>query len=448
MDLAAKPLLGDERVILSDSLAGFSFKSVSFKPQPSDLHHRRLRQLYGFAEHMGGTVDIPVLLRELLDIVSAALHVERMVIALRNRGTNTLEVRAVRNSTPRSELRIFISKTIINHVLQSGEGVVIADTSLYPGFARMSEQGVKSVIASPVRYRDKTIGLLYADRLSSTATWATNDLDFLTALGQMLAIGLLNNQLQSEFHDKRQLENDIQLARQIQEQLFPRKLPQDDRLRFEALNVPGRQISGDYFDVVPITQDKIGVVIADVSGKGASAAILMANLQAAIRMNLPLATDLSAFARQLNQHFCLNCEGRHFITGIVGVVDLQDRQFRYVNAGHFPPCQIVTGKNLREFPVASSLPLGILPEEDYPVTNMPLGDAGCSLLLYTDGVPEAVNEREEPFGTARLLQTLANLVAVPPADIPARFMSVHRGFVGKAPQGDDITLLAIHLRSK
>jgi sigma-B regulation protein RsbU (phosphoserine phosphatase) len=242
-----------------------------------------------------------------------------------------------------------------------------------------------------------------------------------------------------------QLENELNVARQIQNGLFPADLEPTSEMWVRAFNEPGRQVSGDTYDIVRMGDGRIGLVIADVTGKGIAAALLSANLQAAVRVTLPGATDLADVVSQWNTLLCENTDQTKFVTLLLMVIDPANRNIEYVNAGHPAPWTICPPHDPVEFEGEIGLPLGIVSTEEYRVVHAKLNKEPASILLFTDGIPEAMNEDGELFELGRLRDTLGRVKKIDPESLISDLRSEIKHFCGRADQADDITILVAHL---
>lgn len=194
-------------------------------------------------------------------------------------------------------------------------------------------------------------------------------------------------------------EAELRAASEIQSHLLPREIPRVKGLEVACAWQPARSVGGDYFDVLALAAGQIGVCLADVSGKGMTAALLMANLQALVRAFAPPAADPGALCRKVNEALCGNVLPGKFVTLFYGVIDSATLSLRFENAGHCPP--IVLRGNATTLLTDGGTVLGLFPGAQYQERSFPLQSGDC-LLLVTDGVTEAVNEADEEFGVERV----------------------------------------------
>lgn len=250
---------------------------------------------------------------------------------------------------------------------------------------------------------------------------------------------------QEQIIAKETLERELQLAREIQESILPRSLPQLPGLDLGARMVAAREVAGDFFDVIPLGHGRLGLVVGDVCGKGMPAAIFMALTRSLLRVEVGRALAPDETLRGVNVHLQdMNAAGM-FVTVIYGIVDLPTRTFTYARAGHELPL-LWDAMGAPQDPARGlGHPLGILPDPAFDVQTLRLPPDGV-LLLYSDGVTEATDERGEFFGSERLLAAVSAWVAAPAQRLCDDLVATLTAYHGAAPQADDITLLAARLR--
>jgi len=243
----------------------------------------------------------------------------------------------------------------------------------------------------------------------------------------------------SEF--QRRVEADLAQAARIQEGLLPKEGPKLEGFDIGGANVPCYEVGGDYYDFVPIDRDRIGVVIADVSGKGISAALLMASLRAALFGEVRPDYDLAAMAARLNAFVFRSSGPASFITFFFGEVDRRISAIRYVNAGHCPPV-ILDRKGRARAIEGSGFPLGMFAGSAYEARTAPFAP-GEVAVLFTDGIPDGRNAKGEDYSDGRLMSVVRDNRSAPAADICGLVLGDVRGFVCGDQPCDDITLVVV-----
>ncbi len=232
-------------------------------------------------------------------------------------------------------------------------------------------------------------------------------------------------------------EAELNFALEVQQALFPRQFPADGGMEFSAICVPARGISGDYYDVVALPDGRLLFAIADISGKGISAAILMSNLQAVLRTVAQAGHSPAEVCAQLNRHLCQVTDGTRFATFFFVEWNRGQRALSYVNAGHLVPIVrgSISGKRLTN----GGPPLGLFPGTEFEVGQIML-QSGDMIVLYSDGITEAGVHKGEEFGESRLEEVITAHAHKPLAEIQEQVLRAVREWSGDEPE-DDMTLL-------
>ncbi|MEM1268874.1 MAG: SpoIIE family protein phosphatase [Bacteroidota bacterium] len=293
----------------------------------------------------------------------------------------------------------------------------------------------------PLRVRGKTQGALGLGRKMTGQRYEPDDLEFLFALGNLALTAVQNTYLVEEQIEKERLAQEMRLARSIQERLLPQTVPTAPGLDVAAYTTPSRDISGDYYDVLKLPDGRLVVAIADVTGKGVPASLLMANVQACLRFALPLELTLEDATTRINDVIHSNTGFDKFITFFWGIYHPESARFSYVNAGHDPPMLIRADGSLERLE-AGGLLLGVFAGSQYERGEITL-DAGDVLTLYTDGVSEAMNPASEEYTEERLLTQLNACHAAAAQTVANRIVTDVRRHTAGAPQSDDITLIVM-----
>ncbi|MEX2191496.1 MAG: GAF domain-containing SpoIIE family protein phosphatase [Bacteroidota bacterium] len=316
------------------------------------------------------------------------------------------------------------------------------DKKLSGAAGQLLEAGVKLVI--PMQVQSRTKGLILLGQKLGGGAYSKGDLEFLYSLGNLAIISIENARLFQETLEKHRLEDELKIAREIQQGLLPQKLPQIPGYDLAAVNVSSKQVGGDYYDVLPRSETEYVIAIGDVSGKGTPAALLMATVQAAMRALAPLHSDLPGTTSRINDITFENTGGDKFITFFWGIVDSKARSFRYVNAGHNPPFLVRKDGSMLRL-TEGGLILGIMktlqPYKEGFVQLVP----GDTLFLFTDGVSEAMNAEGEDFTEERLEELVSRISDRTARDMIQEVRTAVEEFCKGTPQSDDITMMVLKL---
>ena len=255
----------------------------------------------------------------------------------------------------------------------------------------------------------------------------------------LVSLYRLRMELRESRHELTRKEAELSFAYEVQRALFPQRFPVGRGLEFAAAYVPARGIGGDYYDVLELADGRLGFAVADISGKGISAAILMANLQALLRTLASSSVSLADLGARLNRHLHEVTAGARFATFFYAEWDAAERQLRYVNAGHNPP--FLLGPLRRQRLDEAGVPLGLFPEVQIPVAGVTL-EPGDLLVLYSDGITERGAHYGEEFGERRLEDLLSAHRSEPLEQIQSRILTAVDDWSGREAE-DDMTLVLV-----
>lgn len=285
-----------------------------------------------------------------------------------------------------------------------------------------------------------TIGVLYMDSREIGSNLAEGNKDLLQSLGIEISTVLENARLLDEERKKHHLEQELNIAREIQQALLPAKLPKEGWLVAAGSSEACFQVGGDYFDVVQINDDRWGAVLADVSGKGVSAALLNSLLQGAFFSAAASQAKLSDSVGRINNYVCERSRNARFATVFCCVVD-RSGVMRWLNAGHCDGL-LIRADGRREKLEPSSFPIGLFPDAEFPSQELQLG-AGDRLIVYSDGVSEAANFAGDRYGDDRIAEVAVANRALNPTQLHSTLIDEIGAFTQGAEQNDDLTLLIL-----
>ena len=307
--------------------------------------------------------------------------------------------------------------------------------------AKLIKMGIAAVV--PMHIQQKTNGMILLGERLRGGVYSQADLEFLYSLGNLAIISIENARLFKTALEKQRMEDELNIAREIQQGLLPENLPSIPQFDIAALTISSKEVGGDYYDVITRKQDEYVLAIGDVSGKGTPAALLMANVQAALRALAPLCLSVADTTGQINDLTCANTRGgSRFITFFWGILDAKTLQFRYTNAGHNPPYLLRKNGTMEKLEEGGII-LGIFktttPYAEASVMLLP----GDVLVMYTDGVSEAMNQNNEQFTEERLEAVLKKSTHHTAKDIIQQIQKELENHTQATPQSDDITILVL-----
>ncbi len=407
------------------------------------LPQQRLQMIYELSERLTTLQSQDALLNSAVTICFEMLQFERGAIGIRRKGQRTVDWPVVRNLRG-AEGELTISRTLLNRALEYGERAIFTGGETANADPTMSivQHGIRSAMCVPLIHDQQILGVIYGDRLTTRTVYTQEDIDFLAGIARQISIGLVNWQLLEEQQQMIRLNHDIDVARNIQTGLFPKTLPNHDRFKVAAINDPGQRVSGDYYDVIELPDGRLWCLMADVTGEGVAAAILMANFQAMVRATIDETDDPGRLMTKWNHLICKNTSSAKFITCLLALIDGNSKSVRVANAGHHPPLIVTSGKACKSLECEPSLPLGVSEHETVLTHEISLGGEPLVFFCYTDGVIEAMNSEGNAFGTPSLESSLSNISELNPLAMVKQVRKAVATFAGGAPQSDDITILA------
>jgi sigma-B regulation protein RsbU (phosphoserine phosphatase) len=338
-----------------------------------------------------------------------------------------------------SELHLKLGEGIIGHVAVTRQPLISPDVRKDPLYINARGE-TRSEMVAPIISNDEVMGVfdLESDELDA---YSDDDLEVLMMLASQVAIIIEKVMLHEQLVEKKRLEGQLEVARQVQLQLLPPSDPSLEGFDISAYNFPTEEVSGDYYDWVRIYEDQIGLVVADVSGKGVPAALLMAFLRASLRAATHIGYSPHISMAKVNYLLWESIERNQFVTAFYGVLDAPNRTLSYCNAGQNPPL-LLDAEGNSSFLERGSLPLGMFRDTRYHEYYLTL-EPGETLVLYTDGATEALSLSGEEFGRERLAQAVRaskNLSAKELIAAVHRDVNIWTGGLGAT---DDITFFVI-----
>ncbi len=303
-------------------------------------------------------------------------------------------------------------------------------------------------LAIPVRHKEKLLAIVFVGGITKVGLgeWDKSSTNFLEALTNIILVAIENKKLARQQLEQEAYRKELEIAKQVQQFLFPKSLPQTDRLVIDAVYQPHQNVGGDYYDYIPIGYDKVLFCIADVSGKGVPAALMMSNFQASLRTLVSQSDDLQLIVRELNFQLHYSGNAEIFITFFVGIYDYVQKELQYVNCGHNPPILTCPKGDMKLLDQGTTV-LGMF--EPLPFLSLGLIENidEFSLFCYTDGLNEAINSDEEEFGEERIHDLVKESRAEPPKVRNESMLKAVKDFIVDTPYRDDVTLVSIKVKA-
>ena len=304
--------------------------------------------------------------------------------------------------------------------------------------------GERLLISIPLLIKSDLFGVLLIEEGEGARRFRSRRLEIVNGIAQEIALAIQNDRLQDELVVRERLETEIQLARQIQETFIPETLPQHLGWELAARWKTARQVGGDFYDVIKLPDNKLGIIIADVADKGVPAALFMALTRTLVRAAVAEKLPPSGVLKRVNDLLIPDTRQGMFVTAVYGVLDQETCEFTYANAGHNPPLWIHSSGQIEKL-IRTGIALGVTYSNPMSQRTIML-NTGESLLLYTDGLTEAFSPEGILFGDSRLLDAVRSDRSSSASGLLDSVESRLNDFIGLQPLSDDLTLLVIRYK--
>lgn len=407
---------------------------------------RRLRQLSEVAETLGDVIEVekifPKVLEKLLEMFPAA---ERgCILVCAPDGSDPQAVAAL--ARPGGQRQFSVSRSLAKEVAATRSAVLSSDVS---GDQRFDPQhtlvriGLRTVMCAPMICEDTVLGLIQLDSSNPKTRFSKADMALFLGVAGHAALAVGKARLHEQLSAQMILQHDLRMAERIQHSFLPKAAPTIPGCRFAVSYSAARHIGGDYYDFLRIADDVLGVSVADVSGKGVSAALYMAKLSSEMRFHARGCLSPGAVLQRLNRSLAEEMEAGMFVTLALLVIEPSHRRLTIASAGHPPPLVRSAGGSVSELKAPRNLPLGVIDDTAFSEISYAL-QPGDKVLLYTDGVTEAMDPAGRMFGIERLAQVVAG-GGEHPRELLAAVERALMEFTAGNPPSDDRAMVCLEV---
>ena len=447
MHLVSDGELGQQLDIINNDEIGDLARSFNY--MTVRLHERQI--IESFARKLAFTVNFEKLQRLIIDEISLAMKAKESAILLRRK---TLAGKFVANvikyplkSTKQEMINIDVEycKSLIDQNMP----VTKEQFSSFDGLLSLEEIFRSQLnfehieIFIPIKSKSEILGLIILSQKTDSFDYDKNEQQFLTTLTNQATFAIEHAFVLQELSAKEHLERELEIARNVQKRLLPDKEPFIRGAQISGVCLPAFEVGGDYFDYFELDAYRTGIAIADVSGKGTSAAFYMAEIKGMMASLAPVVESPKKLLEIVNRRLYKNVDRKVFATMIYGIWDSRTNDFNFVRAGH-NALIVKKSSNDIEFMIPQGIGLGLANDEIFMKYSDEIKlslTSGDTIFLYTDGISEARNNNKEEFGEDRLCDVLASLNGFTPKEMQARILSHVKDFAQNAPQHDDITMV-------
>ncbi len=396
------------------------------------------------------TLSAPLDLDEVLEAIFRSLRqvvrYDAAAIYLVSRSSQRLELVRDAGYPEGSDeaFRLSVGEGIVGWVAKTGEAVIVPDVRRDRRYVS-ARASTRSELAAPLVLEGRTIGVfnLESDREDA---YHGGHLEMLAVFAAQAAVSIERTRLTRELLDRRRLEKELAIAREIQASFLPKRAPEVPGFDLAGATQPHDEVGGDYFDFIRVSDTRLGIAIADVSGKGIPAALIMAGFRMSLLAEIRNEFTMRAVMRKVNSLLYESTERDRFVTLFYGVLDWKNRSLSFSNAGHNPPL-LLRADGRVQYLLEGGVALGVLPDARYEERPLAL-QPGDVLLLYTDGVSEAESPTGEQYGTRRLEQCLKRVADGSAHEILKGVVDEVTAYAGEHGMNDDLTLVVVKVRSE
>ncbi len=390
---------------------------------------------------------IPQFLANLLRLFPQADVVALMMPDEKSDRLELVDYRLRSENPPKAPIRI--SRSIPQYVFDTERAVISDDPADDERFNASDDSALKghhcSAMAAPIfeGTSQGAIGVILVDSRFSGEAFTEVDLDLLVSMASQAAVHHENLRYQTMRRQEEKMAQEMELAHQVQKGFLPVHRPNLPGYQFFDFYRPAKYLGGDYFDFIPLPDGRFAIVLADVSGKGIPAALLMAKLSSEVRSSLILEKTLAATMRRLNNVYCDSQWDNRFVTLAMLVIDPPTGEVQLFNAGHLYPIRYRLGGVVELIGERKQgFPIGIVPGADYEGIDFTL-EAGESVILMSDGIPDAMNQEGEYFGMDRVITYLRGVEDAGPVSLGSGLLHTVEEYVGATSQSDDQCLVIL-----
>jgi serine phosphatase RsbU (regulator of sigma subunit) len=403
-----------------------------------------LKTISAVAKDLAAILDVEELLTEISSRVLEAFSASRSAILVKDE-RGSLVPRAVNNKKQPAKSTLNISSTVLQHVIDKREAVLSRDAGVdarFQGVHSIQASGVRSIMCAPLIWRRDLVGAIYLD-CDTLGAFSHTDLEVMVGIADQCATALGIAQLHREMTRRQLVEQDLRVAQRIQSSFLPMHPPAVEGMTFRTAYTPARHVGGDFYDFIPLGS-RMAIVVGDVSGKGVGAALHMARVSRDFRFLVAADPEPSRVLAEMNRLVIDSGQEDMFVTLLYVLLDLDVHVLTIANAGHLPPVLRRAGSTRAQLlSIEPGHPIGLMPDAQFGHGQFEMKPED-SLLLYTDGLTEAMNAKRELLGVDRVIDALSGGAGDPASLLERAKEAIQRHAAGAATS-DDTTLLAFGL---
>lgn len=405
----------------------------------------KLRAVLEISRTLAGTIDLDAILPKILDTLFEVFPAaDRGCVLLQDTVTGQLIPKAIKHRRDSEDDSVKLSRTVLARVMKEKTGILSADAAndaRFEASESISNFTIRSMMCVPLLGLDgDPVGVINIDTQNPLRQFKPDDLELLMAVAGQAALTFESTRLALVHVEKEKQDNEMRIAAEVQRALLPDTLPSLPNYQFYASYESAQAVGGDYYDCITLPEGKYCLAFGDVAGKGVPASLVMSRLSSAVQNTLEFVHDPQVAVERINAHMCNKAVEGRFVTFTLIVVDTVKNMMHAVIAGHMSPIIRHADGTLEELPDdVVGVPLAVIDGMSFQVATRPLS-AGDTVVIYTDGVSEAMNHASDLYGLEQLKKVIVQAPAEPSEMGRQILTDVKRHAAGR-PQNDDITLM-------
>jgi sigma-B regulation protein RsbU (phosphoserine phosphatase) len=407
---------------------------------------KRLSTLIEVNAIISSTLNLDQILENVMAISKQVMNADASSLMLIDEKTNELVYQVALGAVGeklKQEFRLKMGQGIAGAVAQEGKPLLLEDVYAHPKFHRAHDDATgyrtRTMITVPLKVGERITGVAQVINRLDNEPFDHDDLELFIALCGLAAIAIENAKMHKSLMEKQRLVKDMEFARTVQESFLPQTTPEITNYQFSAHYTPAQEVGGDFYDFIRLDRNRIGIVIGDVSGKGVPAALYMAKLGSDLRTLAFIEKDPASALVRLNDLLAERSRRGMFATLLYIELDSRTGNLIVSNAGHLPPIIKKGDGSVMRLSTAGGSPIGILAGMKFGQETAAV-DHGDSVILYTDGIIEAMNARDELYGFDRF-EALVKKAPSDPEGLKSAIIEDVNRFTGLSPQHDDMTMV-------
>jgi sigma-B regulation protein RsbU (phosphoserine phosphatase) len=443
-------------------------RRIELLRQQNAAFHKEKKAVYDFltqiGERMSGPIDLERTLEAIVSFLVEATRAQAGAAFLMDPSRESLSARVLVGMFPPFQetfdyaltkakflhqkirkIPIPVGTGIIGDVAVTGRPVLISDARQNSRVPQTPGFEIDTFMAAPLIVQNRIEGVFALSNRIGGDSFTSDDLNVLRALAEQASITIQIVRMYDAMAEKQRIEQELRIAQDFQKMLLPKECPRIPGIEIAAANLPALEVGGDFYDFFWLDGDRLGIVIADVAGKGIPGALIMSMVRSVVRAESPHATSPRAVLERVNQTVFADTRERVFITMIFAILDLPRRTLTFARAGHEPLVAYSRLTGGMRLVAPDGIALGLVDDHLFSVIRdqeVELDD-GDVAVLYTDGVIEAMDERSREYGQERFLEMLRTHAESPAEDLIHALVTDIRHFARSGRQSDDITLVVL-----